>query len=424
MKEDFISYIWKIQSFEKKKLFSVQGEKVQILSVGQENKNSGPDLFNTQLIIGDQKWAGNVELHVKSSDWYVHSHEKDANYDSVILHVVWEHDIEIYRKDRTQLPTLELKDIVNKAVLHNYYKLFATNRKWINCENDIADVDQFLLNNWLERLYIERLEHKSQLISSLLLQSKNDWEAVLFKLLAKNFGLKVNSQAFFDWANSIEFSIIRKQQQNLESLEALFFGKANMLVDSIEDPYYLYLQKEYTYLKAKFNLKDNLGVRFQFFRLRPNNFPTIRIAQLAALYYQHKNMFSKLMAASQLKDFYALLNVSTSEYWSTHYSFTSTSKKSSKKITKTFIDLLLVNTIIPLKFMYLKHLGKLNELELVELVREIKSEKNNIIDKFKTLKVSANNVLESQALIQLKNEYCSKYKCLQCNVGNFIINSK
>ena len=223
MKEDFISYIWKIQSFEKKKLFSVQGEKVQILSVGQENKNSGPDLFNTQLIIGDQKWAGNVELHVKSSDWYVHSHEKDANYDSVILHVVWEHDIEIYRKDRTQLPTLELKDIVNKAVLHNYYKLFATNRKWINCENDIADVDQFLLNNWLERLYIERLEHKSQLISSLLLQSKNDWEAVLLKLLAKNFGLKVNSQAFFDWANSIEFSIIRKTTTKFRKFGGFIF---------------------------------------------------------------------------------------------------------------------------------------------------------------------------------------------------------
>ena len=423
MKEDFIAYIWKFQSFATKKLFSVHGEHVQVLSVGQENKNSGPDFFNAQLIIDDQKWAGNIELHVKSSDWYVHGHEKDKNYDAIILHIVWEHDVEIYRKDKTLLPTLELKSYVNKEVQHNYQKLFNSSRKWINCENDIGKVDHFLINHWLERLYIERLDQKSNLISELLNSSKNDWEVVLFKLIAKNFGLKVNGEAFFDWANSLDFSIIRKQQHNLEGLEALFFGQANLLKDTIEDSYYLHLQKEYDYLKSKFNLIDRIGARFQFFRLRPNNFPTIRLAQLAALYNQHQNLFSKLIATTQLKDFYKIFDVSVSSHWKTHYSFTAMSKKNAKKITKAFVDLLLINTIIPLKFMYLNQLGKLNVEELLRLIREIKSEKNKIIDKFKDLKITSKNALESQALLQLKNEYCIKQHCLKCTIGNTLINN-
>jgi hypothetical protein len=423
MKEDFIAYIWKFQSFAKKELFSVQGEQVQILSTGQENKNSGPDFFNSQLIIGNQKWAGNVELHVKSSDWYVHGHEKDENYDSVILHVVWEQDVDIYRKDKTLFPTLELKKYVNKEVQYNYQKLFTSSRKWINCENDIIKVDPFVLDNWFERLYIERLEQKSKLISELLTNSNSDWEAVFFKLLAKNFGLKVNGDAFFDWANSLDYSIIRKQQHSIESLEALFFGQAKLLKDTIEDSYYLNLQKEYNYIKSKFNLIDRIGERFQFFRLRPNNFPTVRLAQLAALYNQHQNLFSKLIGTSKLKDFYNMFDISVSSYWKRHYSFTATSKKSTKKITKAFVDLLLINTIVPLKFMYLKHLGKLNEEELLHIVREIKSEKNNIIEKFNDLQISSKNALESQALIQLKNEYCSKQRCLQCSIGNTLINN-
>jgi len=422
MKEDFIAYIWKFQSFANKKLSSVQGEQIQVQYAGQENKNSGPDFFNAQLRIGDQKWAGNVELHVKSSDWYVHGHEKDENYDAVILHVVWEHDVNIYRKDKALIPTLELKTYVNKEVQHNYQKLFIGSRKWINCENNIGIIDHFLLDNWLERLYIERLEQKAKLINQLLISSKNDWESVLFKLLAKNFGLKINGDVFFDWANRLDFSIIKRQQYDLESLEALFFGQANLLNDTVEDSYYLHLQKEYDYIKSKFRLIDRLGERFQFFRLRPNNFPTIRLAQLAALYNQHQNLFSKLIETTQLKDFYSIFDISVSTYWKTHYSFTATSKKSTKKITKNFVDLLLINTIIPLKFIYLKQLGKLNVEELLQMTREIKSEKNTIIDKFNDLKINSKNALESQALIQLKNEYCSKQLCLQCSIGNTLIN--
>lgn len=423
MKEDFITYIWKFQAFQSNNLRTIQNEKIQVLSIGQENTNTGPDFFNTQLIIDDQKWAGNVELHIKSSDWYVHGHEKDENYDSVILHVVWEHDVEVYRKDKTFISTLELKQYVNNGILNNYQKLFVNTQKWINCEHQIHEIDDFLLFSWFERLYIERLEQKSVLISELLAKSKNDWEAVLFILLTKNFGLKVNGKAFFDIANEIDFGIVRKQQQSLESLEALLFGKANLLNETLEDPYYLHLQKEYSFIKNKFNLNESYITPIQFFRLRPNNFPTIRLAQLAALYNKHQNLFSELMAVNKLKDFYRIFDISVSRYWKHHYSFTSPSKKSAKKVTKAFVDLLIINTIIPLKFMYFNKLNNLNQAELLMLVRELKPEKNGIIDRFKTLKISSKNTLESQALIQLKNEYCSKQKCLQCSIGIALLNN-
>ncbi len=421
MKEDFLHYIWKHKLLASKQLKTTQKESIQLINSGQHNHNTGPDFFNAQLKIEDQLWAGNVEIHVKSSDWFVHGHEKDSNYDTVILHVVWEHDVAIYRKDNSSIPTLELKNYLDEKILVNYRKLFSTPQKWINCEDDIASVDQFLLNNWFERLYIERLEQKSDLIQQLLDNSNNDWEAVLFKMLSKNFGLKVNGDAFLNLANSMDFSILRKEKYNIKNIEALLFGMAGLLNDTIQDAYYQELQKEYNYLQKKYQLQPNSKTQIQFFRLRPNNFPTIRIAQLAALFQQHQNLFSKLMSVRQLKDFYILFDVSISEYWKTHYSFTSISKKSNKKLSKSFIDLLIVNTIIPLQFMYLKHTNRLNEESLLHSIRQIKSEKNAIIDTFKLLNIASNNALESQALLQLKNEYCAKQKCMQCAIGNTLI---
>jgi len=305
--------------------------------------------------------------------------------------------------------------------LNNYQKLFSNAQKWIICENVISSVDPFIIGNWLERLYIERLEQKSELIQKLLNTSKNDWEAVLVKMLFKNFGLKVNSDPFLNLINSIDFSIIRKERQSLESIEALLFGQAGLINDDIQDAYYHTLQTEFNYLVKKHNLQVNMKSQFQFFRLRPNNFPTIRIAQLAALLNQQQNLFSKIMAATQLKDYYKLFNVSVSSFWKNHYSFSSTSKISSKKLTKSFIDLLLINTIVPLKFMYLKQINKLNEEEILETVRQIKPERSSIINKFNEIGIVTNNAFQTQSLLQLKNEYCVKQKCLQCTIGNELL---
>lgn len=421
MQEDFLHYLWKLKKLESSNLQTTNGELVTINNVGTHNHNAGPDFFNAQLTIDNQLWAGNVEIHIKSSDWFVHNHEVDANYDNVILHVVWEHDTNVFRKDNTQIPTIELKKYVSQSALNNYHKLFNSKQTWINCENTIADINPFVINNWLERLFFERLERKAKDIEAILKQSNNNWEAVLFKLLAKNFGLKVNSDSFLSLANSFDFSIVRKQQSNLQSLEALFFGQASLLDDDIQEPYYQNLQKEYTFLKQKFSLENRGVAQFQFFRLRPPNFPTIRLSQLANVYHLHQNLFSKIIVSDNLEDFYKLFSVSTSPFWDTHYTFDKASKTSKKQITKAFIDLLLINTIIPLKFCYAKQQGKSIEEELIKLMEQLKPEKNSIVDKFKTLKVQAKSALHSQAIIQLKNKYCDKNQCLKCAIGNTIL---
>jgi len=421
VKEDLLHYLWKNKLIISKQLETTHKNKIQIISTGSHNHNSGPDFFNAQIRIKDQLWAGNVEIHVKSSDWYIHGHEKDSNYDAVILHVVWDHDLEVFRKDNSPIPTLQLKNYVNKDVLLNYQRLFSSSQKWINCENDIHSIDKFSLNNWLERLYVERLEQKSELIQSILNASKNDWEAVLFKMLCKNFGLMINGEAFLNLADSIDFSVVRKERYNLLSIEALLYGQGALLNDDIQDGYYQKLQKEYNYLQKKYQLVPIAKSQIQFFRLRPNNFPTIRLAQLSNLFHFHQNLFSKIMAITHLKDFYKLFDISVSPFWKTHYSFTSPSKKTNKKLTKSFIDLLLINTIIPLQFMYLKQTHNLNEEKLFSTIKQIKPEKNTITEKFKTLNVDSINALDSQALLQLKNEYCTKQNCLQCIVGHKIL---
>jgi hypothetical protein len=420
MQEDFLHYIWNYKKFDLFHLKTTQNEELQIVSVGQHNLNSGPDFFNAQLKIGEQLWAGNVEIHIKSSDWFVHNHEQDNAYDNVILHVVWEHNCDVFRQDNTEIPTLELRNYIDKKLIENYKTFFFNQNKWINCEHDFAEVDSFIIDNWLERLYFERLERKSNTIKDLLIESKNDWEAVLFKLLAKNFGLKVNGGAFFSLANSIDFSIIRKVQSKSEQLEALLFGQAGLLESEVQDPYYLNLVKEYQFLKQKFQLDNQNVLPFQFFRLRPPNFPTIRLSQLAMLYFNHKNLFSKVIALQTIEELYEVFDISTSSFWDTHYTFEKQSKASVKKFTKSFIDLLVINTILPLKFCYAKHNGQQVEDQTMDIASGITSEDNSIIKAFNSLKKVSHSALQSQALIQLKSEYCDKNKCLHCAIGNAI----
>lgn len=422
MQEDLLHYIWKYKKFQLVNLKSSRGEEIIIHTVGEHNYNSGPDFFNAKIKIANQLWAGNVEIHIKSSDWYIHNHETDKAYDNVVLHVVWEDDTEVFRKDNSVVPTLELKNLINAEVLNNYKKLFSKQDKWINCEQDFKNVDTFLLNNWLERLYFERLERKSKTIEQLLLESKNNWEAVLFKMLAKSFGLKVNGESFLSIAESVDFSVIRKTQSNQLTLEALLFGQSGLLDEEIEETYYLKLQKEYKFLKQKFNLKNDAILPLQFFRLRPLNFPTIRLSQLSSLYHEHQNLFSKIIEINTIEEFYKLFKVSTTDFWNTHYTFQKESKPVFKTLSKSFIDLLLINTILPIKFCYAKQKGELIDGNIVEVARAITSEKNSIILAFNNLKKVSKSSLGSQALIQLKTEYCDKNRCLQCVVGNSILN--
>lgn len=424
MQEAFLHYIWQFKKFDTASLQTTRGEAIILRNTGYPNTHGGPDFFNAQLEIDGITWVGNVEIHIKSSDWYVHSHEMDSAYDNVILHVVYEHDTEVFIKNNAVVPTLVLKDIIHTNLLRNYEKLLVSSHKWINCESDFANIDEFLMNNWLERLYIERLERKAIVIDDLLKATKNDWEAVLFTLLAKNFGLKINGEAFLMMAKSFKFSILRKLQSQPLQLEALLFGQAGVLDKDHEDAYYVSLVKEYQFLKQKFNLPATNVIPLQFFRLRPPNFPTIRLSQLAMLYHQHPNVFTKVMTAGTLEDIYRLFSIGASEYWVTHYTFSKTSKASSKMLTKNFIDLLLINTLLPLKFSYLKFQGKQPTESVLNFAQSLNSEKNNIITSYNKLKPISKSALISQALLQLKTEYCEKNNCMHCAIGHSIMKTE
>lgn len=416
MKEDFLHYLWKFKKFDLLNLKTFNEEEITINNVGQYLELAGPDFFNAQITIDKQKWAGNVEIHLKSSDWYVHNHERDEAYDNVILHVVWEHDTEIFRKNNSEIPVLELRKYVDTATIANYQSLI-TPKSWVFCEKQLAAIPQFTLKNWQERLFFERLERKSKPVFDLLEQTNQDWEAVLFCLLAKNFGLNTNGEIFHKIAQSIPFSIIRKESFEVENLEALLLGSAGLLDSEKEDTYFVDLKFRYFYLLHKYQLEKNVVEPVQFFKHRPDNFPTIRLSQLANLYHLQQNLFSKISTSNSVETIYEIFNVSTSDYWQNHYQFDKESPKKKKKLSKSFIDLIIINTIIPLQFAYAKSQGKEISEDLVQLLEEVASEKNAILDKFSSFGIKSKNAFESQSLLQLKNEYCNKSRCLECVIG-------
>ncbi|MBP6549546.1 MAG: DUF2851 family protein [Flavobacterium sp.] len=416
MKEDFLHYLWKFKKFDALNLKTFNGEEITIINVGQYLKLAGPDFFNAQITIGNQKWAGNVEIHLKSSDWYVHHHERDEAYENVILHVVWEHDTEIFRKNNTEIPVLELKKYVDAETISNYQSLTSP-KSWIFCEKQLAAIPQFVLKNWQERLFFERLERKSNPIFELLQQTNHDWEAVLFCLLAKNFGLNTNGEIFLKIAQSIPFSIIRKESFEVENLEALLLGTAGLLDLEKEDNYFKDLKFRYFYLLHKYQLEKTIVEPVQFFKHRPDNFPTIRLSQLANLYHIHQNLFSKISIATSIENIYKTFNVSASNYWQNHYQFDKESPKKKKPLSKSFIDLVIINTIIPLQFAYAKSQGKEISEDLISLLDDVAPEKNSIMDKFRSFGIKSKSAFDSQSLLQLKNEYCNNSRCLECAVG-------
>jgi len=423
MKEDFLHYVWKYQKFSTSSLHTVCGDAVQVIHPGQHNFNSGPDFFNAQLKINSQLWAGNVELHLKSSDWYVHGHETDVAYDSIILHVVWEHDTDVFNSNDKPFDTLQIKEIIDTAALKSYKALFSTEQKWINCENQFHGVDTFVLDNWLERLYLERLQHKAEQILLLVAQNNNHWEALLFQMLAKNFGLKVNGESFFSIANSVDFSVVQKCSVRVFDLEALLLGQAGILKNDPTDVYFETLQQKYEYVAHKFQLSTTSVIPPKFFRLRPPNFPTIRLSQLAVLYAEKEHLFSAIINSKTKEELYEIFNIKATTYWNTHFNFGVTGSKRGKILTKKFIDLLLINTVIPVKFCYAQRQGKDISEELMQLVASISKEENSIVKRFNALQPIANHAMDSQALLQLKSMYCDPKRCLDCAVGNSLLNS-
>ena len=422
MKEDFLHYIWKFQKFNFADLKSIDGQSVVVLNAGQYTQLAGPDFFNALVEIDGQKWAGNIEIHLKSSDWYSHGHETDKNYENVVLHVVWEHDIDVFRGNNSAICVVELKNYVDLSLV-SQFEILQKPKSWILCETSIGQTPHFVLRNWQERLFFERLERKADQIANIFAETNKDWEATLFIMMAKNFGLNTNGAVFQKIATSIPFYIVKKESFDLYNLEGLIFGSAGLLDAEHEDVFFRDLKFRYFYLLNKHKLSTNLPEQVQFFKHRPDNFPTIRLSQLANLYHKHQNLFSKIISLNRVSDIYQLFDIQVSDYWKTHYVFDSSSPLKQKKLSKSFIDLLVLNTIVPLQFAYARSIDKDISESLINILQELKAEQNVIIDKFKFFGISAQNAFESQSLLQLKNDYCNASKCLQCAVGLNLLKS-
>jgi hypothetical protein len=419
MKEDFLHYIWKNDFFDKN-LYTTNAESVKVLFKGMQNFNSGPDFLEAKIMINDILWVGNVEIHKTSSDWYAHGHEKDPAYDNVILHVVYEDNMPVYNSNQMQIPTLVLSKFISKELIKNYNKLIK-NKSILRCQNELKHVDKFTIINYKYKLFFERLENKYDIVKNLLQKTNNDWNRVLYETLLKYFGGIVNKDAFELLAQFLPYSVFKKQEDNLFQLEALLFGVSGLLKKSNTCSYYQSLKNEFEFLKEKYSLEILPDKMVKFHRLRPLNFPTIRLAQFAKLCYDKSNLFDILMQIKTPEEAYQIFDVSAGEYWDTHYNFDKLTKAKKKKIGKNFIDVILINVIIPLKFAYQKHKGIYNEEEIIGLIESIKPEQNRIITTFAKVKLPAKNALDSQAIIQLNENYCKKEKCLQCDVAHKIL---
>ena len=420
MKEDFLHYIWQNGFFKHQELTTVQREPLRIINRGRHNTNAGPDFLNARILIDTIHWAGHVEIHKYSSDWYAHGHEKDPAYDNVILHVVYEDNMPVYNSNNVQIPTLELSKFVLKGVLKRYNKLIK-NKSILRCQNDIQQIDKFAIINYKYRLFIERLEMKHKIIDQLLTDTNNNWDQVFYQTLLKYIGGHVNKEAFELLGRLLPYKIFYKYKDNLLKMEALLFGTAGFLEEKRDDVYYQLLQLEYRFLKNKHQLKQLPPNTVRFHRMRPSNFPTIRLAQLAQLYFQNNHLFEKLVGIKQPQDAYNILNTTASAYWDTHYNFEKSTKYQKKYIGRDFMDVILINVIIPLKFAYQKYRGEYNANLIISLIESIKAEKNRIVSIFNKINLKSRNALDTQAILQLNENYCSQNKCLSCDIGHYIL---
>ncbi|KAA3631520.1 MAG: DUF2851 family protein [Bacteroidetes bacterium] len=421
MKEEFLHYLWRLRRFDLKNLQTTEGENIKIHSVGKLNENAGPDFLDARIKIGETFWAGSVEIHINASDWNVHGHQRDRAYDNVILHVVYEEDRPIFDANGERIPCMELRRRITPRVLAMYEKLMRS-EKWIPCEYHFTNVPEITRNLWLDRLLVERLEDRCVSMQNLLESNKNDWEETFYQCLARGFGLKVNTDAFEQLARSLPLVTLGRHRGQLFQIEALLFGQAGFLDFDFEGEYPNKLKKEYSFLKQKYGLNPMAPAAWKFLRMRPANFPTIRIAQFAMLIFQTTHLFSKMLSAANVQEIENALTVITSSYWETHYVFDKpTSKKWRKMLGKTTIHLIIINIIVPFLFLYgnQKDDDKFKN-KAFQLLESIPAEQNKIMRGWKKLGVHPESAYQTQALIQLKTKHCELKKCVSCAIGNSV----
>jgi Protein of unknown function (DUF2851) len=417
MKEDLLHFLWRTRRFEQTGLRTTEGEPLEIVSPGNHNTHAGPDFLDARLRIGGTTWAGNVEMHLTASEWLRHGHQGDAAYGNVILHVVLDEDQPVLRNDGTRIPCLEMRNLVPPGIAATYQRLLH-NEHWIPCHNLFHTVPDMTRTLWLDRMLVERLEQKTTAIRTVLEANGGDWEETFYQFIARNFGLKVNAEPFEALARSLPQRILARHRDSLPQLEALLFGQSGLLPDQTDDAYPNELKKEYGFLRKKYDLTPIEAVQWRFLRLHPGNFPTIRLAEFARLVQRSAHLFSRILEVGTQKDVEALFTVKLDGYWLTHYTFDNISPQRNKSLGKDAVRLLTINTIVPFLFLYGKIRGEeAFKDKALHLLETLPPERNAILDGWQRLGVEPPSAYQTQGLLQLKNVYCDRKRCLECAIG-------
>jgi hypothetical protein len=426
MKEEFLHYLWKHRLFDADNFFDCSGNRISVIDPGEYNRDSGPDFFNARITIDGVTWAGNVEIHTFSSHFFIHGHQNDPAYNNIILHVVAGNDREVFDSRGNPVTTALMKFDMR---LYEKYISLVNNPKSIACQDETAAAGDMLICHWLEALAIERLESKSGHIEALIRETGSDWEEVLYRLLSRYFGFRVNREPFELLARALPFRIIRKHTDDRFVIEALLYGTAGMLDDglfreALDDSYFRDLSREYRMLKVKYGLNPLHGWIWKLSRMRPASFPTVRISQLAAMLAVSGGLFSRVIASGSISELRSLFEVEASEYWDCHYVFGKQCRPLVKHAGSQSASLLIVNAVVPLVFVYGRDRGRQDLCErAMAFLADTEAENNKIINEWREAGIKAENALQSQALIELRNEYCSKRRCLECRIGSRLIST-
>lgn len=416
MQEALLQLAWKMQLFTASSLATTDGEPISIIHPGILNTDSGPDFTNARIRIGGTLWAGNVEIHHKSSGWLQHGHHKDRRYDNVILHIVYDHDM-----PHSDIPTLELKRYIPADMILSYRHLMET-AHWIPCEKQLSQVPEVVIKKHLDTMVAERLEEKALRFEQRLMQNANDWEETAYQLLARGFGNPVNADPFERVARSVPLKTILRHTDNPMQIEALLFGQAGLLEGNFKAVYPHRLKAEYVYLRNKYRLEPIRALEWKFLRMRPAHFPTMRMSQFAALLASRDKLFAHLLGLESSKEAIDFFSVDASEFWTEHYHFKRASSKAHGGIGADFIRLQLINTVAPLLYLYGKSVGEEAYIQrAVSILEQLPSEKNQIITKWKQAGIIAGNAAESQALLHLRQQHCVHKHCLNCPIGYRIL---
>lgn len=423
MKESFLHYVWHMQYFNKHELRTTLGEKIEIFKQGNLNTDAGPDFSNARIRIGSMDWIGNVEIHTRSSAWLEHHHETDPAYENVILHVVWENDKEILRSDHTHIPTLQLKGRIDESLIRTYRQLTSSAFS-IPCQKSLGKMDRITVLSMIEKALVTRLQRKSESVFTLLNQNGNDWEQTTYQTLAVNFGFRINAQPFLRLTQSVPLKIILRHSDKATDIEAILFGQAGFLDARRGDEYFQKLRGEYAALGKKYDLiKDKMSkADWRFLRMRPANFPTLRIAQFGALCQQRPGLFSSLLHACDKKTLTDIFAVEPTLYWRDHYQFSKKTSHGHHEPGDATIQNIIINTVIPIWVAY----GKLHDdpdyLERsLHLLQTLPPEENRITKAWKDAGLVSQHAFDSQGLIELYNNFCSLHNCLSCNIGAALI---